>query len=69
MNLDAHTAPQADPRPNTHGTKAPQQGPAAARPGTSSAATPQSATSGKVSLDPLHATDRYRLVMPWADRV
>lgn len=30
-------------------------------------ATAQNAT--KISVDPMRATDRYRLVMPWSDRV
>lgn len=71
MPIDAHAAPGADPRPSARGTAAAQR--TAGRPSATATTLPAAVapppTNGKISVDPLHATDRYRLVMPWADRV
>jgi hypothetical protein len=70
MDTFAEMAPAAgpDPMPMRPRTRAGQPAPNVAptppawqRPGTSG--------PGRVSLDPLHATDRYRLVMPYDQRL
>lgn len=71
MKPHLSSAPGADPRPILRSSAtAPRP---TARPATTATApTPAAATganAAKVSLDPMQATDRYRLVMPWADRI
>lgn len=65
------TALGADPRPTPRNSatapRPPARPAATATPATTAAA--GAANAAKVSVDPMQATDRYRLVMPWADRI
>jgi hypothetical protein len=72
MNLEPHAPLGADPRSNARAQPTPR--PIAKRDASSTAATPRptlatNASAAKISVDPMQATDRYRLVMPWSDRV
>jgi hypothetical protein len=70
MDTSAELAPEAgpDPMPPHRRQRAVQGGPAP-----SSAAAPAAGRrvdrDPRISLDPLRTTDRYRLVMPYAQRL
>jgi hypothetical protein len=55
---EATTPPLDRPKPTHHGrTELGHRAPT------------EQAAAARVSVDPLRATDRYRLVMPWSDRL
>lgn len=70
MDTFAELAPEAgpDPKPPHRRPRAVQGGPA---PGAAvpAAATRRTDRDSRISLDPLQATDRYRLVMPYDQRL
>ena len=69
MNLEAHAAPGADPRSNVRAAATTPRGGKREHAVASATSASAATAPAKVSMDPMHATDRYRLVMPWADRV
>jgi hypothetical protein len=70
MDTSAELAPEAgpDPKPPHRRQRAVQGGPAPSS-AASSAAARRADRDSRISLDPLRATDRYRLVMPYDQRL
>ena len=70
MKSESQSVPATDPRCSARAAVATQRnGIRNAAPEPNAMPTANVPMTAKVSVDPMHATDRYRLVMPWADRV